>query len=60
MAEGKQEDIIELLEDCGEVNDGLRKLICSQKDLEVLKRWHKAASRADSIEKFENEIGLVK
>jgi hypothetical protein len=59
-AEGKQEDILELLEECGEINDELRKVISSQKDLEVLKSWLKAASRVDSIEEFESAIGLVK
>ena len=58
-AEGKAEDIIELLEDIGEVSDFLRNQILTQTDLEILSRWLKLAARAQSIEDFENAIGLV-
>ena len=27
--------------------------------LELLRRWHKAAARAESIEEFEQAVGLV-
>ena len=59
-ANGKAEAIIELLEETGEVPEELAKVINSQKDLEILKQWIKFAARADSIEEFENLIGLVK
>lgn len=59
-AEGKAEDIIELLEEVGEVPDSLRNRIMRQTNLETLSRWHKLAARAQSIEDFEQAIGLVK
>ncbi len=58
-AEGKAEDIIELLEDIGEPSGTLKKHIMNQTDMEVLKRWLKAAARAESIEDFKKTIGLV-
>ena len=58
-AEGKAEDIIELLEDVGIPSPVLRKLIMGQTDLEELRRWHKLAARAESIEDFEKAAGLL-
>ena len=62
--EGKIEDrvesILELLEDYGEVSEMLRKFIMEQDDLEILRKWLKIAARAESIEAFEEKIGLVK
>ena len=55
-AEGKAEDILELLEDIGDVSDTLREKIMSQKDLDTLKLWHKVAARAESMEAFEQVI----
>ena len=54
-AEGKAEDILELLLDIGSVTDALRNRIFSQKDLEVLRKWHKLAARAQSVEEFERQ-----
>lgn len=59
-AEGKAEDIIELLEEVGEVPDFLRNRIMRQTNLETLSRWHKLAARAQSIEDFEQAIDLAK
>lgn len=59
-AEGKAEDIIELLEEVGDIPDSLRNRIMRQTNLETLSRWHKLAARAQSIEDFEQAIGLVK
>lgn len=59
-AEGKAEYIIELLEEVGEVPDSLRNRIMRQTNLETLSRWHKLAARAQSIEDFEQAIGLAK
>ena len=56
---GKAYDIIELLEDVGEVSDSLKNLIMEQNNLEVLRVWHKAAAKAQSIEDFENAAGLL-
>ena len=57
--EGKAEAVIELLEDIGEPSETLKKYIMSQKDIAVLRSWLKAASKAGSIEEFEQVIGLV-
>lgn len=54
--EAKAEDIIELLEDYGEVSDELKSNIFLQNDLTLLKRWHKLAARAGSIEEFVCQI----
>ena len=42
------------------VPEMLRKLIMEQEDLEILRKWHKIAARAETIEDFEEKIGLVK
>lgn len=59
-AEGKAEDIIELLEDIGEPSSALRQLIMEQTNLEVLKKWHKLAAKAETIEDFEKAAGLIR
>ena len=56
---GKAEDIIELLEEVGEVPGSLRQMIMEQRNVEQQKVWLKAASRAQSIEEFEKAVGLV-
>jgi len=43
-AEGKAEAVIELLEDLGELSDSLRNCIMEQMDLELQKKWLKAAA----------------
>ena len=58
-AEDRAEAVIELLEDLGELSDSLKTCILQQTDLELLKKWHKAAARAESIEAFEQAVGLV-
>ena len=57
--EERAEAVIELLEDLGELSDSLKTCILEQNDLELLKKWHKAAARAESIEEFEQTVGLV-
>ena len=59
-ANGKAEDIIELLNDVGKVSEELSNVIYERKNLEVLKKWLKLAARAESIDAFETAIGLVK
>ena len=58
-AEGKAEAVIELLEDLGALSDSLKTCIMEQTDLDLLKKWHKAAAKATSIEEFEQAVGLV-
>ncbi len=56
---GRVEDIMDLLEEIGETSSALEKLIMEQTDLEVLRRWHKLAAKAESIEAFEKAAGLI-
>ena len=62
-AEGKVADkaeaVIELLEDLGQLSDSLRNCIMEPTDLELLRKWHKAAAKAESIGEFEQTIGLM-
>ena len=53
---GTSEAILELLEESGEVPELLRKTISEQHDLNILKKWHKFAAKASSIEDFEHMI----
>lgn len=59
MKKEKAEDVIELLEDIGEISATLKNHIMSQTDIVVLKGWLKAAARAASIEEFERAAGLA-
>ncbi|MCM1162602.1 MAG: hypothetical protein NC412_15470, partial [Roseburia sp.] len=56
MQEAKQEAVFELLEEYGVIPEHVRETVLAQKDLEVLKRWHKLAAKADSMEQFEKEM----
>lgn len=55
-AEGKKEDIIELLQEVGEVSEDLQSRIKRQWKLETLSLWLKLAAKAESIEEFESKI----
>lgn len=37
----------------------LTNLIMGQKDIDVLKKWHKTAARAKTIEEFEEAVGMI-
>ncbi|MBD5542913.1 MAG: Rpn family recombination-promoting nuclease/putative transposase [Lachnospiraceae bacterium] len=52
----KQEAVFELLEEYGAIPEHVREAVLEQCDLEVLKRWHKLAAKAGSIEQFEKEM----
>ena len=58
-AEERAEAVLELLEDIGEPSETLRNYIMEQTDLEVLRKWHKMAARADSIKEFEQAVGVL-
>ena len=58
-AEERAEAVLELLEDIGEPSETLRNYVMEQTDLEVLRKWHKMAARADSIKEFEHAVGLL-
>ena len=53
LIRGKQEDILELLQELGPISETLEQRIKRETDKEILKAWHKLASKADSIEAFE-------
>lgn len=56
--EERAEAVIELLEEVGELPGALRQLIMGQKDIEVLRRWHRLAAKAQSIEEYEKAVGI--
>ena len=53
---GKMEDILELLEDKGEVPEKVKTEIFAETDLEVLKKWLYLAAKSETIEEFCKEI----
>ena len=53
---GKMEDILELLEDKGEVPEKVKTEIFAETDLEVLKKWLRLAAKSETIEEFCKEI----
>lgn len=55
--EGKQESILMLLSEVGDVPAELETRIFSERDSETLKNWLKLAARAESVEQFQREIG---
>mgnify|MGYP001041366630 CR=1 FL=1 len=55
-AEGKAEDILDLLGDVGTVPDALRETILGQKNLEILRRLLQLASSSRTIEEFEKHF----
>lgn len=49
---GKMEDILELLEDKGEVPERVKAEIFEETDLGVLKKWLRLAAKSETIEEF--------
>ena len=56
LLQGKQEGILELLQDYGSVGEELRQKIMTETDTEILRNWLKLAGRAGSIEAFQQNI----
>lgn len=56
-AEGRAEAVVDLLEELGTISEELRGMIFAQKDLNILKDWHKLAAHSGSIGEFEAQIG---
>lgn len=54
MLQAKTMDILELLEDIGEISQPLKNKICSQTDVDILRKWHKTAAKSSSLEEFES------
>lgn len=44
--------ILDLLEDLGEIPKDIRDRICTEESTELLRRWHKAAARAENFNDF--------
>ena len=57
--ESQIECVLEILEEYGTVPDGLRQMIESQKDINILRDWMKAAIKSHSVEEFEEKVSLV-
>ena len=55
-AEGKAEDVLELLTELGAVSEELRRTV---KDLEKLKTWLKLAAKTESVEQFQRQAGIA-
>ena len=53
---GKTESILELLEDLGPVPEELREDICAITDMETIRKLHKLAAKAGSLEEFEKNV----
>ena len=48
----KSEDIMELLEDYGDIPEELHKKILNEQDPDTLKKWHKLAAKVSSMDEF--------
>lgn len=59
-AEGKAEAVLELLEDLGKISAELRNRILTETDLEILRKWHKEAARAQTVQEFADRIDIMK
>ncbi len=53
---GCRQGILELLEEYGDIPDDIRARISAETDLEVLRKWHKAAARAESASEFREQM----
>ena len=53
VTEGMAEAILDLLKDVGTVPIKLQEQIYLQKNMEILRNWHKLAARVKTIEEFE-------
>lgn len=59
-AEGKAEAVMALLEEIGLVSEDLEERLREQKDQDILRKWLKLAARANSVEEFERQAGLIR
>ena len=58
-AEGKAEDVLELLAELGAVSEELRRTVMETKDLEKLKTWLKLAAKTERVEQFQRQAGIA-
>ncbi len=54
--EGRKEDILELLEELGDIPEELQDVVRRQTDIAVLGHWLKLAAKAGSVEEFKEKI----
>ena len=59
VEKGMANIVIEMLEDVGEVPEILKDMIIRQRNVDILKKWNRAAATAKSIEDFEEKVGLT-
>lgn len=52
-----RQDILELLEDLGEIPRDIQSRIHTEEDTQILRRWHKAAAKAVSFDAFREKMG---
>ena len=53
---GKIEDVLELLEDKGEIPEEIKTKIVEETNFEVLKKWLRLAVKSETIEEFCKEM----
>ena len=59
MRKAEQEMVLEALEErFGVVPDDVKDVVRGQKDRDVLRKWHRLAIRAGSLEEFRKELGV--
>ena len=58
-AEGKAEDVLELLAELGAVSEELRRTVMETRGLEKLKTWLKLAAKTESVEQFQRQAGIA-
>ena len=59
IQKGKIDSLLEILQELGGIPEALQNRIRSEKDLQALTSWLKAAARADSVEEFQKKAGLL-
>lgn len=57
-SEGKAEYVLQLLNTRGTVPPELERIVCEQRNTDMLNRWHLLAAGAESIEEFVAEAGI--
>ena len=53
-----RQNILDLLEDLGEIPEDIYNCIGAEEDIEVLRKWHKAAARTESYDAFREILKL--
>ena len=51
-----RQNILDLLEDLGNIPEDIHDRIYTEKNTEILRKWHKAAARAESFAVFRKAI----